>query len=199
LQRLSLSCLQTLPPSPQTDAALSLVSSWSTSASNILAYSTLQNREAFCEVCWVPAVGCIFSPTHRPLAASQSCETYFKLVEHSLSTVKAKGVELSSAATASLSEALADARAKLSDGSTIALARVSAAWEALLAQPQVSAALEKAKPLVQSALERAKAACEHVTATHAYGKYVAPRLQYVKSQPAVHNILQRLQPLVAAN
>lgn len=130
--------------------------------------------------------------------ATQARAEYFSLIEAHVEALKAKGVTLSHDASAALATAIADARARATTEAHAALGKVSAAWDAFVATPSVASAMEAATPAVQAARAKAHAALTYVLSTPQYQTYVAPRVDYVASQPRVQAVVGKIRPLVVA-
>lgn len=95
-------------------------------------------------------------PAHTPHAhtrASQAREEYFKRIEATLETLKARAVSLPTELTAAITAAIADARANLENAHLFD--RVKAAYDAVLKYPAVVAVVEKTAPVAAKAVDMA--------------------------------------------
>jgi len=109
-------------------------------------------------------------------------EDYFKKIEATLETLKAKAVTLPTDLKTGLTTAIADARAKLE--SAHLFERVKMAYETVLKYPAVVAVIEKSGPVIDkaaAALATVQASPYYVKAVDAVGPYVT-------------NIKERLYP-----
>ena len=119
-------------------------------------------------------------------------EEYFKKIEATLETLKARAVKLPTELTCAITAAIAEARAKIDDAQLFE--RVKAAYETVLKYPAVVAAVEKATPVAARAVE---------ISTPYYNKAVEVAGPYVTkvgnvAAPYVKPIMDRMYPPAAA-